>query len=753
MAAAGLIISVLLLIRPNRFVSTNQFDPNSNLDPIQIGLNLIRSNFDFQPIGSVSEMMNTSVDDSLEIIHPYLTACPHYLIHYNCSGKLRSCKTAFNMAMSNAWGAAQAVTIAQFHHSICSHNKSLDLNSLVFDRSRSWRLRCKFSPSSRLRHDNVASRRRSSRSYFCRCGSQEAAVGQRGSDCSNWDWNRWNRHFEEVEQAENLASVLKFQLEEAIEKEDFEEAIKLKRAIAETMTKDTVAGIMLQLKNAVEEERYNDASSLSRHTGSGLVGWWVGFSKDSDDPFGRLVRITPGVGRFIGRSYTPRQLVTSSPGTPLFEIYVVRDADDSYVMQVVCLQQAKKSLANSSTTQPISATDSSTKDADQESVVDITMGERKTEKSKENAVDIEEATEEGIRSVINFLKDKIPELKVKVVNVDVTEIIEESNAIEQMMQDDDVKSESDDMSEDEAIYVDQVDHDGVIAEAADSANDKQSKSDFKLFVGGVVHNTEDVASRDEYSRLPAEIRDLEKNTFVLHVPGITQYQDASESKISKVKVATIAAQGVSELMPPDVAKAFFSADKVSSKVSKEVREIIKLAVSQAQKRNRLAEETSFSRITPPKSDLDPFDGLYVGAFGPYGTEVVQLKRKFGHWNADDKGTSNDLDFFEYVEAVKLTGDLNVPAGQVSFRAKIGRGKRNPNRGLYPDELGVVASYKGQGRIAEFGFKNPQWVDGELLQLNGKGLGPYVKGGADLGFLFSVPEQSFLVLFSRLKLPE
>ncbi|CAK7328937.1 unnamed protein product [Dovyalis caffra] len=592
--------------------------------------------------------------------------------------------------------------------------------------------------------------RKNSNLHCCRCNNSNNNSPS-ATSALEWDWNRWNRHFSEIEQAESFASVLKFQLEDAVENEDFQEAAKLKIAIAEATSKDNVAQIMSQLKNAIEEERYHDASRLCKYTGSGLVGWWVGYSSDSDDPFGRLVRITPSVGRFVGRSYTPRQLINSSPGTPLFEIFVVKDAEEKYVMQVVCLQRAKGSSTNSTSSPSKSAQIPSSSEAENESVVDVQANDVKVERSEEKSINIEEATEEGIKSVINFLKDKIPGLKVKVMNVNVTgDVMEDSDSLKQLMQEDDDETGSSENSEDDTGNLEEIQPDEVALEGSNDSSEDGKDSDTKLFIGGVVHNNEDAPSKDEYVRLPAEIKNMERDSFVLHLQRSLD-SGSKESKASKVKVAAIAAKGVSELMPSDIAKAFWGADKVSSKVSRNVREIVKLAVSQAQKQSSLSEYTTFSRVTTSNGSLDPFDGLYVGAFGPYGTEIVQLRRKYGHWNIGDD-QSSDVEFFEYVEAVKLTGDLNVPAGQVTFRASIGKGSRNSNRAMYPDELGVVASYKGQGRIAEFGFKNPQWVDGELLQLNGRGIGPYVRG-ADLGFLYVVPEQSFLVLFNRLKLPD
>jgi hypothetical protein len=57
-------------------------------------------------------------------------------------------------------------------------------------------------------------------------------------------------------------------------------------------------------------------------------------------------------------------------------------------------------------------------------------------------------------------------------------------------------------------------------------------------------------------------------------------------------------------------------------------------------------------------------GLYETASG-FDSEVLSLQRKFGQWQEDDSSEEHvDLKFYEYVEAVKLTGDNLVPAGQV-----------------------------------------------------------------------------------------
>lgn len=663
------------------------------------------------------------------------------------------------MAVANCWATGHSVPMPHIRpssHDSSVPNKFLNLRlKFIFD----WN-------STVPKYPTFKNGTNISKQLFYRCSANNNYTNVSTSSnnytssyssysSSDWDWNRWTRHFSEIEQAESFSSVLKFQLEDAIEKEDFQEAAKLKTAIAEATSKDSIAEIMSELKDAIDEERYHDASRLCKSTGSGLVGWWVGYSKDSDDPFGRLIRITPGVGRFVGKSFSPRQLVTASPGTPLFEIFVVKDGDETYTMQVVFLKRTKGSTTKSTSSSTSKPTKGPSGDIENASVVDVEVNEDKSEKGNEKSINFEGATEEGIRSVINFLKDKIPELKVKVLKVNISEeVIEDNDSVKQLLEEDDENSMSSENSEDEASNLDDIQPDQVsLGGGSDAMEDGKSLDMMKLFIGGVLHNKEESSSKDEYVRVPSEIENMERDSFVLHVPVGRQDHDTDKSIVSDVKVAALAAQGASELMPPDVAKAFFGADKVSPKVSRDVREIVKLAVSQAQKKEKLFEYTSFSRITTSKGDLDPFDGLYVGAFGPYGTEVVQLRRKYGNWNGvSDTEESSNVKFFEYVEAVKLTGDLNVPAGQVTFRIKIGQGNRLSNRGMYPDELGVVASYKGQGRIAEFGFKNPKWVEGELLQLNGKGMGPYVKG-ADLGFLYVVPEQSFLVLFSRLKLPE
>lgn len=199
------------------------------------------------------------------------------------------------------------------------------------------------------------------------------------------------------------------------------------------------------------------------------------------------------------------------------------------------------------------------------SSVEVQEDEEKVERNDEKNNNIEAVTEEGIKSVINFLKEKIPGLKVKVMNVNVEEEAAENNdSIQQLMEDDSNKTGTGENHEDEVDNLDEPD--GVTLDRDGDATVEEKDLEMKLFIGGVVHNNEDTPLKDDFVRLPAVIKNMEKDSFVFNFASKNPDYGIKEDKTPNIKVAALAAQGVSELMPPDVANAFWSSDKVSSKV-------------------------------------------------------------------------------------------------------------------------------------------------------------------------------------------
>lgn len=86
--------------------------------------------------------------------------------------------------------------------------------------------------------------------------------------------------------------------------------------------------------------------------------------------------------------------------------------------------------------------------------------------------------------------------------------------------------------------------------------------------------------------------------------------------------------------------------------------------------------------------------MYIGGYGPHGLELIQLQRGYGRWDEDaaspSTSASQGTDFYEYVEGVKVTGDPNVPAGKVTFRAKVGPKYKLPPIEYANVDLGTVS---------------------------------------------------------------
>ncbi|EFJ44752.1 hypothetical protein VOLCADRAFT_106212 [Volvox carteri f. nagariensis] len=257
--------------------------------------------------------------------------------------------------------------------------------------------------------------------------------------------------------------------------------------------------------------------------------------------------------------------------------------------------------------------------------------------------------------------------------------------------------------------------------------------------------SKDRASKDTFDRLAERVAQLQAARAGRRVPP-EHLATALRTLAQRLVNGELAADGSSSATATVPSPAAIAAQKAAAAAAARLQaasspaSVRSSSSSSSPTSSQLgATRISYARIPTDLPRSDPFCGLYLGAFGPHGPELIQLSR-----------TMQDGE--EVVCATKVTGDPNVPAGEVSFRAKVGRRHRLDSRDVYPDELGIVARYKGEGRVAMAGYKSPRWVDGELLVF-AVGASP-VTGGAELGFVWSVPgEKRFLILLNKLDLKE
>lgn len=113
------------------------------------------------------------------------------------------------------------------------------------------------------------------------------------------------------------------------------------------------------------------------------------------------------------------------------------------------------------------------------------------------------------------------------------------------------------------------------------------------------------------------------------------------------------------------------------------------------------------RAADARSCLPHFnlEGLWVGKYGTHGYELINITY-----------------IGDTLIATKVTGDQNVPRGELTFQANLS--PLRSSQTLQPIVLTEKAAkkwgttklprYQGLGQVAEEGFRNHQWMDGQLI---------------------------------------
>ncbi|KAL6211422.1 hypothetical protein ACLB2K_016648 [Fragaria x ananassa] len=423
-----------------------------------------------------------------------------------------------------------------------------------------------------------------------------------------WDWDRWRQHFLEVEEEERLVSILKAQLGRAVNVEDFDDAARLKVAIAAASTNDVVGRVISRLNTALQEERYQEAAFFRDNAAAGLVGWWAGISKDNQDPHGLIIRVTAEHGRYA-------ELATAAAGVPLFEIFLTVNKKGEYRQQAVYLKRGgvfpdfpQGSSKAMDTLNPLDSTGEKN---------DVFLG---------GSADTEDGDDldlsEGLSGFQSILRDMIPNVKVKVLKVTAPGKVDRdliSKVIEQIIEEDDEdkddeieNSDAEDEDEDEEkVEGDQeIDVIELDADPAIIQNAGRQEIAVKVVFGGLGQKISNIPPSKNLLRVPAKIEKKGRSSFSFTVEkDINQQHSRDKEQSSGDKKVKLGGQPSIDNVMFDLSKVI-GREKIPLKVLKDVGELINLTLKQDNNHQPLSGSTTFNRIEMPVSQ-DPLNGELV----------------------------------------------------------------------------------------------------------------------------------------------
>ncbi|KAI9838490.1 MAG: hypothetical protein M1837_002448 [Sclerophora amabilis] len=150
--------------------------------------------------------------------------------------------------------------------------------------------------------------------------------------------------------------------------------------------------------------------------------------------------------------------------------------------------------------------------------------------------------------------------------------------------------------------------------------------------------------------------------------------------------------------------------------------------------------------TPTKEK--PWRGIWIGDYDPHGCEFLLMHQPDDELKEDGEQQEDEQNKKQYalrgrLDAIKLTGDPNVPRGQCTFSAEdVGDDglERVVEDGIFKGSRII----RSKGHIASAGFVHDSWMDSALIMISYDKLAHYWKDFDHISYFRRVDIDQFLV---------